>query len=230
MGIYADLSKWTAEQIKALKYITQGEPSDEGDIVDDWNNDVTEALEEASDGDHTPSTVLVLESAKCVEHNSTGDIDAFVFELEMFMAYVKIMEPLVVYYSNNAEGAERHQGFAIVNGMCGVGGAQWSNTLIEAEAQLLRARARIYEHQALIMSLPHVHHITGEEHLLVVRDTGKRVYIVTPGYADRWYIRSASNLLAYTTGMDGKAGPNFTTLVGALDYIENVTNGIIPEG
>lgn len=224
MGIHVNLAGWKPEHIKALKYITRGEPGDEGDIIDTWVRQVAEALKDAHDNDYRPSNVDVFEIRKEAYSHDCGDVDTFVAELELLMQYAEITEPAAVFYSPNEEGNEAGSGWAVVNNTCGLGGALWSNALLMEHTMLLYAEARIYVHQALIMRLPYVHHIASEGHLLVVNDASKRVYVITPGHAVRWYVRSASSALAYATGSDGASGPNFATLEDALAYCtEEVT-------
>ena len=218
MGITADLTGWKPEHILALAYITHGEASDDTAVYD-LCGDVIGALEDAHDNDYRPSSVDVFEIRKEAYHHDCGNVDAFVAELEVLMQYAEITEPLIVHYSPNAEGDEAGSGWAVVSATCGLGGALWSNTQLMEDVVLLRAAARIYTHQALIMELPYVHHIPSEGHLLVVNDASKRVCVITPGHANRWYIRSASSVLAYATGSDGAIGPDFPTLVGALHYV-----------
>ena len=227
MGIYVDLSGWKPKYIDALQYIAHNEPCDDNDITDNEAGAIARQVTEAlvvADPNHEFSYVEAFAFCKEATHNDCGNVDAFVAELEVLMQYANIPDVVTVYYSPNEEGNEAGSGWAVVNNTCGLGGALWSNALLMEHAMLLYAEARIYVHQALIMSLPYVHHIASEGHLLVVNDASKRVYVITPGHAVRWYVRSASSALAYATGSDGAAGPDFATLEDALAYCtEEVT-------
>lgn len=129
MGIYVDLSDWSPEHIRSFAFVTIGEREDDA-LINELIDKVLDAIDEASDNQHQYSDVMVYELRKEAYATSCDNIDAFVNELELFMQYAAITEPVVVHYSPNEEGSEAGSGWAVVSAKHGYDGAEWGNAAL----------------------------------------------------------------------------------------------------